>query len=140
MMDKSSPEYRTVFTSVPSPFIHDVRLDGGTLTVELRDDLDFDDYWNSGDKVNKILSIEVARWFVKLPNINVIDATVDMGNGDVTRVVASREDAEDFYDMPLNDEATGIRWNDLLEAFDTSSHRERFVTAYGVVEEEEGEE
>lgn len=125
---------KVINQSVPSPFIKSVTMDGGRLVVELQEHADYPDYFFTGDKLNKVLSIEVARWFCKLPEMTAIDVTVRMEDFD-ERVVVDRAAAEDFYGVELNSELRGGEgggWQTLLEWFDTHVHRERFVELYGV--------
>ena len=134
---------KVINDSIASPFIRSVAFNNGRLTIELQEHADALDYWWTGDKLNKVLSIEVARWFCKLPGVDVIDVTVRLGEIDERpavdeRVVVSREDAVGFfgYELSADRNANPAAWGQFLNGADRPAERDRFVEVFGVEPED----
>lgn len=76
------------------------------------------DYYESGDKANKILAVESVRIFREVPDLEQLTVTVPRDGKDQTLVV-TRTQIEQYYKISLADLAA-----------DPSSWRETFIQPY----------
>lgn len=103
-LDQSEVE-AVVTRSVSSAFHESIEVDGRSATVVFRknnsDDV-YIDYFTTGDKTNKVLAIESARWFRDLPSLERLTLTVPAETGSIT-VELDRLTVERYYNVDFDE-------------------------------------
>lgn len=133
-MPPTEKEVRSAI-GLSSAFIDQISLDDTKLSVELKGNASYPDYYSSGDKRNKLLAIEPIRWMVKLPGLEKVRLTIK-ADGRTSRVVMSRREVEDFVGSSLNSFSDGAgsindTWRtDFLTKYDNKESREQIVQQF----------
>lgn len=137
---KTYPQLSTaVTTSFSNSILQDYSLDGSKLTIELREPQGIGDYYESGDKLNKLLAIEPIRMFYKIPNITEVEIIANLNMGSF-HLVVTKSQAESFYSIDIDGMREyfdtgqlmpGDKWRtQFIQRFDEPSTRARFVQRF----------
>ncbi|GED14354.1 hypothetical protein [Aneurinibacillus migulanus] len=93
----------------------------------------FDDYWGTGDKINKVLMEEPLRLLREFPSLNDVKMTVNY-NGKKYHVEVNRKTIEEYFNINLdeihNDESLDKWRTKVVQVYFTKEEREKYVAKF----------
>lgn len=88
------------------------------------------DYFETGDKISKIMAIESARLFREVPGLTALQFSIPASDG-THEMSVTRQQLEDFYGGPMSRFADLDAWrNQFLPQYDTKESRAAFVQKF----------
>lgn len=128
-----------VTTSYSSSILEEYSIVDGKLTIVLKEPNTHSDYFESGDKLNKLFAIETMRLFYKIPDITAIEMTTNIAMGNY-HLNVSKDQIQEFYGIRIDSLREfqdtgqlmiGDRWrNDFLSRFDSKNKRAEFAQRF----------
>lgn len=113
-MEKKFRNWDAVVESVfPTSMRKSASFNDGYLKIELKERESAPGYYDTGDKVNKILAIESVRLFYKIPVLKKLDLSLNINSGNYYLII-NKEEIEDFYAIDIEE---------LREFYDTGELR-----------------
>lgn len=86
------------------------------------------EYFETGDKINKIAAIESARLFRESEGLNKLQMFFQTSDGGY-EVVVTRDQIEDYYGQPFE---AGMNWEGFISQFDNEDSRADFAEEFVV--------
>ncbi len=138
-----SPE-KVVSTSFSQSIVKSMSFKNGKLVIVLKDPDKSSKYFTTGDKINKIFAIEPARFFYKIPSLDVVDMTIVLPSKKY-KLVITRAQLESYYNIKManireywdeegafkNLLKVGDKWrNQFIRKYDSKSQRAKFVRKF----------
>ncbi|MGZ0050136.1 hypothetical protein [Brevibacillus gelatini] len=94
---------------------------------------DFNDYWNTGDAINKALMEEPVRILREFPGLNKVQLVIPI-NGKVYSCEMDRKTAEDYFKIDLNElhnDTSLDSWREkIVKPFFNKTEREKYVSQF----------
>ncbi|WDM87562.1 hypothetical protein LG197_23610 [Pseudomonas asiatica] len=114
-----------------SSTIDSVSETGKAGTVVLKVPARSPDYYESGDKANKVLAIESVRIFREVPDLERLTVTLPR-EGKAQTLDVTRAQVEQYYKINLSELAGNpSAWReDFIQQYDNQSSRAKFVNTF----------
>ncbi len=139
-VEKTFPTWEAaISSSFSSSIVKSSNFENGLLTIELGESSAVDGYYDSGDKVNKFLSIEPVRLFYKIQDMNSISMNIDIKAGKYNLNITKAE-LEKYYGISIDEMRefgdngnliTGDNWrNQFSNIYDDKDNRAKFVKQF----------
>lgn len=111
--------------------IESVSETGSTGKVSLKVPSRMPDYYESGDKANKVFAIDSVRVFRDVPKLNRLVVTIPR-EGKVQTLNVTRAQVEQHYDLRLTDlVANSSSWREsFIQPYDNKQSRADFVKKF----------
>ncbi|OLO05093.1 hypothetical protein [Salinicola socius] len=84
------------------------------------------DYFEAGDKVNKIFALESARLFRDMPTLKSLDMAI-LVEGEARAISLERGAVEDYYSVDFTQLSDKRRWQSFVADNDSNEMRQAFV-------------
>lgn len=109
--------------------LDDVGFDNGHGEIVFQAPKVLPDYFETGDKVNKIFALESARLFRDMPTLDSLDMTIP-GDGVVRSISLERGAVEDYYGVDFKQLTDKRRWQSFAADNDSKGKRQAFVDRF----------
>ncbi|MBZ9576744.1 hypothetical protein [Modicisalibacter sp. MOD 31.J] len=128
----TAESFKSAAESVFSPSIlESVEYDTGQGSITFQAPKVLPDYFESGDKVNKIIAIDSARLFRHLPSLESLSLRIPVGGDDV-QATLPRQAVEEFYGVRFSELHNDMNaWReDFSSKYDNKASRKKFVEEF----------